>query len=85
MGQNQNKDLNKWNDYEADSLANQKEKKNNRYDLLSYKSINYEDKNDSYIYGLPLQVNNNQDVSYNCNASSLIPNAGFCANLVENR
>nr|YP_010131725.1 Ycf1 [Vitis labrusca x Vitis vinifera]QPZ94093.1 Ycf1 [Vitis labrusca x Vitis vinifera]UIX22577.1 hypothetical protein RF1 [Vitis labrusca x Vitis vinifera] len=83
VAQNQNKDLSKWdlsqkdqlihynkqNDYEADSLTNQKEnfKKHYRYDLLSYKYINYEDKNDSYIYGSPLQVNNNQDISYNYN------------------
>nr|QUG56734.1 Ycf1 protein [Tetrastigma hemsleyanum]WCR50513.1 Ycf1 protein [Tetrastigma hemsleyanum] len=62
---------NKQNDSEADSLMNQKQKekfkKNYRYDLLSYKCINYEDKNDSYIYGSPLQVNNNQDISYNYN------------------
>nr|YP_010314632.1 hypothetical protein RF1 [Cissus quadrangularis]UNA64197.1 hypothetical protein RF1 [Cissus quadrangularis] len=80
---NQNNDLNKWdfsqkdqlihyskqNDYEADSLINQKEsfKKHYRYDLLAYKSINYEDKNDLSIYGLPLQVNNNQDISDNYN------------------
>nr|YP_009490232.1 hypothetical chloroplast RF19 [Itea chinensis]AWH11674.1 hypothetical chloroplast RF19 [Itea chinensis] len=79
----QNKDLNKWdsyeyekdqlshyeNDYEVDSLPNKKEnlKKHYRYDLLSYKSINYEDKNNSYIYGSTLQVNNNQGISYNYN------------------
>nr|UNA62968.1 hypothetical protein RF1 [Leea guineensis] len=77
----QNKDLNKWdsyekdqlihynkkNDYEVYSLTNQKEnfKKHHRYDLLSYKSLNYEDKNDSYIYRSPLQVNNNQDIPNN--------------------
>ena len=32
-----------------------------------YIYIYYEDKNDSYIYGSPLQVNNNQDISYNYN------------------
>jgi hypothetical protein len=60
-----NKDLNKWetrlihyekqNDFEIDLLLNQKEniKKQYRYDLFSYKSINYEDKKDSYIYGAP--------------------------------
>nr|YP_010449092.1 hypothetical chloroplast RF19 [Exbucklandia populnea]UTS57615.1 hypothetical chloroplast RF19 [Exbucklandia populnea]WBR75096.1 hypothetical chloroplast RF1 [Exbucklandia populnea]WCH59049.1 hypothetical protein RF1 [Exbucklandia populnea] len=79
----QTKDLNKWdsyekdpfiyyekeNDYEVDSLPNQKEnfKKHYRYDLLSYKSINYEDKKNSYIYGSPLQVNNNQEIYYNYN------------------
>nr|AQU64810.1 hypothetical chloroplast RF1 [Nyssa sinensis]AUF33526.1 Ycf1 [Nyssa wenshanensis]AUF33951.1 Ycf1 [Nyssa sinensis] len=79
----QNKDLNKWdsyekdqlihynkqNDYEVYSLPNQKDnfKKYYRYDLLSYKSINYENKRNSYIYGLPLQVNKNQEISYNYN------------------
>jgi len=73
------KDLNKWdsyektrlihyekqNDFEIDLLLNQKEniKKQYRYDLFSYKSINYEDKKDSYIYGVPLQVNKNQEIS----------------------
>nr|QKV44352.1 hypothetical chloroplast RF1 [Daphniphyllum macropodum] len=76
----QNKDFNKWDSYEkdqlihykkenVDSLPNQKDnlKKNYRYDLLSYKSINYDDKKSSYIYGSPLQGNNNQEISYNCN------------------
>jgi hypothetical protein len=77
----QNQNLNKWNlyekdqlihyekqnDFEADSLPNQKNnfKKHYRYNLLSYNSINYEDKKDSYIYGSPLQVNNKQEISYN--------------------
>nr|YP_010275448.1 hypothetical chloroplast RF19 [Loropetalum chinense]UJV34341.1 hypothetical chloroplast RF19 [Loropetalum chinense] len=79
----QNKDLNKWdsyekgqfihykkeNDYEVDSLPNQNDnfKKHYRYDLLSYKSINYQDKKNLYIYGSPLKVNNNQEISYNYN------------------
>nr|UGV23456.1 hypothetical protein RF1 [Sloanea dasycarpa] len=78
-----NKDLNKWhsyekdqlihyekqNNFEADSLLNQKEKfkKHYKYDLLAYKSFNYEDKKDSYIYGSPLQVTNNQEIFYNYN------------------
>nr|QWQ51288.1 hypothetical protein RF1 [Dickinsia hydrocotyloides] len=38
------------------------------YDLLSYKFINYEMKKDSYsIYGSPLEVNNNQRISFNYN------------------
>ncbi|XP_057998110.1 protein TIC 214-like [Hevea brasiliensis] len=77
----QNKKLNKWNlyekdrlihykkknDFETDSLPNQKDnfKKHYKYNLLSYKSINYENKKDSYIYGSPLQVNNKQEISYN--------------------
>nr|YP_010044962.1 hypothetical protein RF1 [Dianyuea turbinata]QPF96166.1 hypothetical protein RF1 [Dianyuea turbinata] len=77
----QNKDLNKWNLYEkdqlihyakqndlkVDSLSNQKDnfKKYYRYNLLSYKYINYEDKKDSSIYGLPFQVNNKQGLFYN--------------------
>nr|YP_010225135.1 hypothetical protein RF1 [Prunus himalaica]UDD72376.1 hypothetical protein RF1 [Prunus himalaica] len=55
--------------FETDSLLNQKNnlKKRYRYDLLAYKFINYEDKKDSYIYGSPLQVKNNQDIFYNYN------------------
>nr|YP_010962946.1 hypothetical protein RF1 [Senna reticulata]WNI02571.1 hypothetical protein RF1 [Senna reticulata] len=78
----QNKDLTKCHSYEkkrlilykkqeVDSLTNQKKKikKQYGYDLLSYKSINYADKKDSYIYGyrLPFQANNNQAISYNSN------------------
>nr|QKV45439.1 hypothetical chloroplast RF1 [Mukdenia rossii] len=76
----QNKDLNKRDSYEKDqvihyekendyTLPNQKEnfKKHYRYDLLSSKSINYEDQKNSYIYVSPLQVNNNQEISYNYN------------------
>jgi len=59
----------KPNDFEIDSLLNQKLnfKKQYRYDLFAYKSISYEDKKDSYIYGLPLQVNNNHEISYTSN------------------
>ncbi|KAJ8746932.1 hypothetical protein K2173_007700 (mitochondrion) [Erythroxylum novogranatense] len=81
----QNKDLNKWNlyendqlihyekqnDFKASSLPGQKEnfKKNYRYNLLLYKSINYEDKKDSYIYGTTLQVNNKQEIPCNYNTT----------------
>nr|YP_010261445.1 hypothetical chloroplast RF1 [Aspidopterys concava]UIB40527.1 hypothetical chloroplast RF1 [Aspidopterys concava] len=64
----QNKDLNKWNLYEKDQLIHYKKKKNDkkqyRYDLLSYKSINYEDKKGSSSYKFPLEVNK---ISYNYN------------------
>nr|YP_009767803.1 Ycf1 [Moldenhawera blanchetiana]QIS98421.1 Ycf1 [Moldenhawera blanchetiana] len=78
----QNKDLTKCHSYEknklilykkqeVDSLTNQKQKikKQYGYDLLLYKSINYADKKDSYIYGYrsPFQANNNQAISYNYN------------------
>nr|CUR05118.1 ycf1 [Acacia obtecta]CUR05138.1 ycf1 [Acacia obtecta] len=76
----QNKDLTKYHEknglilykkQEIDSLTNQKKKmkKQYGYDLLSYKSINYADKKDSYIYGYrsSFQANNNQAISYNCN------------------
>nr|YP_010733630.1 hypothetical protein RF1 [Rhodotypos scandens]WEG92899.1 hypothetical protein RF1 [Rhodotypos scandens] len=55
--------------FETDPLLNQKEnlKKQYRYDLLSYKFLNYKDKKDSSIYGSPLQVKNNQDIFYNYN------------------
>jgi hypothetical protein len=77
----QNKDLNKWNlydkdqlihyekqnNFEVDSLSNQKDnfKKYYRYNILLYKSINYEDKKDSSIYELPFQLNNKQELFYN--------------------
>ncbi len=54
-----------------DSLMDQKEKwkKNYRYDLLvqkyiSHKYINYKNKRDSYIYGSPLEINENQEIRY---------------------
>nr|YP_010033534.1 hypothetical chloroplast RF1 [Curculigo orchioides]QOW40572.1 hypothetical chloroplast RF1 [Curculigo orchioides] len=42
-------------------------KKNYRYDLLSSRYINYEDKKDSYIYGSTLRVNEDQKIPYNFN------------------
>nr|QJS52310.1 hypothetical protein RF1 [Indofevillea khasiana] len=57
-------DYKKQNYFETHySLPNKKEniKKKYIYDLLSYKSINYEDNKDSYIYELP---KNNQEISY---------------------
>nr|YP_009767626.1 component of inner membrane protein importcomplex [Duparquetia orchidacea]QIS98244.1 component of inner membrane protein importcomplex [Duparquetia orchidacea] len=76
----QNKDLTKWDSYEKNRLLldkNQKSLKKKKknfqkqygYDLLSYKSINYAEKKDSYIYGYrsPFQANTNQAISYNYN------------------
>nr|QPP04873.1 Ycf1 protein [Asarum sieboldii]UAU40972.1 Ycf1 [Asarum heterotropoides var. seoulense]UAU40995.1 Ycf1 [Asarum heterotropoides var. seoulense]WRO36867.1 Ycf1 protein [Asarum chungbuensis]WRO36890.1 Ycf1 protein [Asarum chungbuensis] len=59
----------KQNNYGINSLANQKAKfkKHYKYDLLSHKYINYEDRKDSYIYGSPLQVNGNQEIPYTYN------------------
>nr|UXR13357.1 hypothetical chloroplast RF1 [Polyspora hainanensis]WQM48645.1 hypothetical chloroplast RF1 [Polyspora axillaris] len=59
----------KQNDYEVYSLPNQNEnfQKYYRYNLLSYRSINYENKRDRYIYGSPFQVNKNRESSYNYN------------------
>nr|YP_009419375.1 hypothetical chloroplast RF1 [Barringtonia racemosa]ASM45706.1 hypothetical chloroplast RF1 [Barringtonia racemosa] len=62
----------KQNDYEAYSLSNQKDnfQKYYRYNLLSYKYINYENienKRNSYIYRSPFQVNKNKENSYNNN------------------
>nr|WBR76431.1 hypothetical protein RF1 [Ceratostigma minus]WBR76443.1 hypothetical protein RF1 [Ceratostigma minus] len=50
-------------------LINQNEHflKTYRYDLLSYQSIYYEDKKDSYSYGSAFQVNKNQEISYTYN------------------
>nr|YP_010362341.1 Ycf1 protein [Youngia gracilipes]UNS16055.1 Ycf1 protein [Youngia gracilipes] len=72
----QNKDLTKWYSSEKDQLLDSKKKqnfkvyllpnkeenlkKNYRYDLLSYKYIHSETKNNSYIYRSSLETNNNQ-------------------------
>nr|QVX29308.1 hypothetical chloroplast RF1 [Indigofera miniata] len=76
----QNKDLTNFDSYEnektrlifykkqeVDSLTKKKIKKQYGYDLLSYKSINYANKKDSYIYGSPFQANKKQTISYNYN------------------
>nr|YP_010494445.1 Ycf1 protein [Lactuca lasiorhiza]UWM97392.1 Ycf1 protein [Lactuca lasiorhiza] len=75
----QNKDLNKWYSSEKDQLLDSKKKqnskvyllpnkeenlkKNYRYDLLSYKYIHSETKNNYYIYRSSLETNNNQENS----------------------
>nr|YP_009051616.1 Ycf1 [Salix interior]AII01963.1 Ycf1 [Salix interior] len=57
----------KQNNFEVDPLSNQKDnfKKYYRYNILLYKSINYEDKKDSSIYELPFKLNNKQEIFYN--------------------
>ena len=56
---------------EVNLLTNRKKKikKQYRYDLLSYKSLNYVDKKDSSVsrYRSPLQANNDKRFSYNYN------------------
>nr|QKY64320.1 hypothetical chloroplast RF19 [Broussonetia kazinoki] len=62
--------LNKWDSDEENPLINSEKKnvkKQYRYDLLSYNFINYEDKKNSSIYRLPLQINHNQEIFYNYN------------------
>nr|YP_009739974.1 Ycf1 [Crepidiastrum sonchifolium]QIC54698.1 Ycf1 [Crepidiastrum sonchifolium] len=75
----QNKDLTKWYSSEKDQLLYSKKKKflkvyllpnkeenlkkNYRYDLLSYKYIHSETKNNSYIYRSSLETNKNQENS----------------------
>nr|AME16616.1 Ycf1 [Syringa tigerstedtii] len=77
------KNFSKWNSYEKDqlidskkpnifevySLSNQKDnfQKYYKYDLLSYKSINSENKKDSFISRSPFEGNKNQEISYNYN------------------
>lgn len=75
----QNKDLINYDSYDKtrlilyknEQLVNfqKKIKKQYRYDLLSYKYLNYADKKNSYIYGYrsPSQTNKNQTISYNDN------------------
>ena len=78
-----NKDLNKKDSYEKNILTNYEKEKQNlfeadpnqksnfkkhyRYDLLSYKSINYEDKKDSYIHRSLFQVKNKEESFSNYN------------------
>uniref|UniRef100_UPI0030FE9869 hypothetical protein RF1 n=1 Tax=Primula partschiana TaxID=690505 RepID=UPI0030FE9869 len=59
----------KQSDYEIYLLPNQKEnfKKYYRYNLLSYRSINYEKTEDPSIYRSPLQINKTPKNSYNYN------------------
>nr|WPS93371.1 Ycf1 protein [Crassula expansa subsp. fragilis] len=66
--QNENKDLGeKENDYELILLSNQKQnyKKNCQYDLFAFKSINYENKTNSYISVVTSNLKKNQKISYN--------------------
>nr|QIT05795.1 Ycf1 protein [Gynostemma burmanicum (nom. inval.)] len=63
-------DYKKQSDFETYySLPNKKENKKKIYiyDLLSSKSLIYEDNKDSYIYELPVQVKTNQEISYKYN------------------
>nr|YP_010304636.1 Ycf1 [Hyacinthus orientalis]ULM62724.1 Ycf1 protein [Hyacinthus orientalis]ULM62810.1 Ycf1 protein [Hyacinthus orientalis]ULM62897.1 hypothetical protein Ycf1 [Hyacinthus orientalis] len=75
----------KKNYYAADSLMSQKEKlkKHYRYDLLSYKYINYGDSRDSYIYGSTLQVGNNK-IPYNFNTLEPEPFYGLISIAISN-
>nr|WRK83819.1 hypothetical chloroplast RF1 [Olea yuennanensis] len=73
------KNFSKWDLYEKDQLIDSKKenilevnKKDNfqkyyKYDLLSYKSINSENKKDSFISRSPFEGNKNQEISYNYN------------------
>nr|YP_010167267.1 hypothetical chloroplast RF19 [Nymphaea rubra]QRW37251.1 hypothetical chloroplast RF19 [Nymphaea rubra] len=56
------KDYYKWCLLKSPSHE-KKIQKHYRYDLLSYKYLNYEDVKDSNIYGSPLQVNRHEDIS----------------------
>nr|YP_010018602.1 hypothetical protein RF1 [Primula gemmifera]QOJ48217.1 hypothetical protein RF1 [Primula gemmifera] len=62
----------KQSDYEVYLLPNQKDnfQKYYRYNLLSYRSINYENTEDSSIYRSPFQVNKTQKNSYNYNTQT---------------
>nr|QZH79288.1 hypothetical protein RF1 [Callicarpa macrophylla] len=71
----------KWHSYEKDQLINSKKQKQfevyslsnqkdnflkyYRYDLLSYKFLNYENKAECFFYRSPFQGNQNQEISYN--------------------
>lgn len=51
----------------VDSFFNQKANflKYFKYDLLSYKFLDYENKTECFLYGFPFQRNKNQEISYN--------------------
>nr|AEX94039.1 hypothetical chloroplast RF19 [Triteleia hyacinthina] len=74
----------KQNDYAADSLMSQKEKlkKRYRYDLLSYKYINYGGSK-SYIYGSTLQVEDKK-IPYNFNTLEPEPFYGLISIAIRN-
>uniref|UniRef100_UPI0030FDF873 hypothetical protein RF1 n=1 Tax=Anemopsis californica TaxID=108407 RepID=UPI0030FDF873 len=59
----------KIKNFGMNSFTNQKEKlkKRYRYDLLSYKYINYEDRKDSSIYSSSVKINGDQEITYNYN------------------
>nr|WKK48650.1 Ycf1 protein [Rotala rotundifolia] len=78
----------KFKNLEANSLPNQKNnfQKHSRYDLFSYKSINYEINKYSYTYVSPLHTNNTEKISYDSNmhkgilfnmSGSLIPSNNY--------
>nr|UEX91667.1 hypothetical chloroplast RF1 [Silene flos-cuculi] len=55
--------------YENFLLLNQKDnfRKNDKYNILAYNFLFYEDKKDSYSYGEPFEVNKNQEFFYSNN------------------
>jgi hypothetical protein len=57
----------KQKEFEVDSLFNEKEnfQKYYKYDLLSPKFLNYENKTECFCYGSPFRGNKNQKISYN--------------------
>nr|YP_010132888.1 hypothetical chloroplast RF1 [Clerodendranthus spicatus]QWE36224.1 hypothetical chloroplast RF1 [Clerodendranthus spicatus] len=77
--------LSKWHSYEKDLLVGSKKKseiyllsneKSNfrkyyRYNLLSYKFLNYENKTECFFYRSPFEGNKNQEISYTYNRSKI--------------
>jgi hypothetical protein len=77
----QKENLNKRHSYEKDLLVSSKKKsevdllsnekdnfrKSYRYNLLSYKLINYENKTECFFYRPPFEGNKNQEISYTYN------------------
>nr|QVL27049.1 hypothetical protein RF1 [Vitex glabrata] len=60
-------DSKKQKQFEVYSLSNPKDnfQKYYRYDFLSYKFLNYENKTECFFYRSPFQGNKNQEISYN--------------------
>nr|QST15834.1 hypothetical chloroplast RF1 [Elatostema qinzhouense] len=80
----QNKNLNKFYSYEKNRLLNSEKKKNvkkqDKYDFLAYKFIKSEDKKNSFISEISLQVNHNQYILSNYDTNKRTMQVGIPIN-----
>nr|QHN53156.1 hypothetical protein RF1 [Elatostema laevissimum var. laevissimum] len=80
----QNKNLNKFYSYKKNRLLKSEKKKNvkkqDKYNFLAYQFIKYEDKKNSFISEIPLQVNYNQYILSNYDANKRTMQVGISVN-----